>query len=197
MGKKGDATKEIIRTGAYDLFSKNGYTRVSMQDICNKCNLSKGGLYRHYENKEHLFVEILKELQREEEENENLQFEEEVSATEILNSFFDHVCLDLDLSKPNINIALYEFCVEHKNGIGNEILTTQFEKGKYMLSKLISYGISRNEFTVVDREGAVDSILILIEGLKMLNEVMPLSKKMLNRVLNQIGLILGVDLYGG
>ena len=127
-GKKGDSTKLHIRHAAFELFAEYGYRKVTMQDICTKSGLSKGGLYRHYEDKRQVFTDILKELQAKEAHREELCIRQDLSAAEILNGYLQHIQQDLNKDVPNINIALYEFCVENKNGIGAELLSKHIKK---------------------------------------------------------------------
>ena len=49
----------ILNT-ALRLFVAQGYNGVSMREIAALCELSKAGLYYHFEDKEDLFLEILK-----------------------------------------------------------------------------------------------------------------------------------------
>lgn len=193
MGKKGDTTRQNIRAVAYDLFANFGYTKVTMQDICEKTGLSKGGLYRHYEDKCKLFTDILHELQKTEEKREENGFKQGLSAIKIFNGYLDHIKQDLNRVFPNINIALYEFCVEHKDGAGAEILSTQFKKGQTLLLSLIEYGISEEVFHLTNPEGAVSTILFLVEGLRMANEVMPIPPETLAEVLGQIKEMVGLN----
>ena len=60
MGTKGDQTRQLICMEALKLFTKRGYKDVTMKDICEKTGLSRGGLYRHYESTEQIFLEIVK-----------------------------------------------------------------------------------------------------------------------------------------
>lgn len=99
MGQKGEKTKQQIRAAAFALFSELGYTRVSMQDICMKSGLSKGGLYRHYEDKSQLFMDLLQSLQHSEEKATERFISEHASAITILNRYFDHVASNILLSK--------------------------------------------------------------------------------------------------
>lgn len=193
MGKKGDSTRQHIRMSAFELFAKYGYTAVSMQDICTDCGLSKGGLYRHYDNKLQLFTDILRTLQEEEKDREDFAMDSELSAVTVLNRFLSHIRRDLDRSVPNINIALYEFCVENREKEGPEILSQQFQRGRSILLSLIKYGEERGEFRVSSPQGAADSILFLIEGLRMINEIMPVPEETVQDIFLQISILLGVS----
>lgn len=192
MGKKGDSTKLHIRSAASELFAEYGYTKVTMQDICTKSGLSKGGLYRHYEDKRQVFTDILKELQKEEAVREEFCIMQGLSAAEILNGYLQHIRQDLSKDVPNINIALYEFCVENKNGIGAELLSVQYQKGEEILLSLIEYGISKGEFHLSNPERVVSTILFLVEGLRMANEVMEITDKTLTDIFTQIKEMVGI-----
>lgn len=192
MGKKGDATKQHIRTVAFQLFAEFGYTRVTMQDICTKSGLSKGGLYRHYEDKFQIFSDVLLALQAGEAQRETDDMAQGIPAAEALNGFLQHVRQDLNKAVPNINIALYEFCVENKNGIGAELLAAQLQRGTGILLSLIEYGVSRGEFHVSSAKGVVSTILFLVEGLRMANEVMELPENVVTDIFTQIKEMVGI-----
>lgn len=57
-------TKEKILEAALDLFSKYGYDAVSISDISNTLGLSKGALYKHYENKRDILKQIIAEMEK-------------------------------------------------------------------------------------------------------------------------------------
>ena len=55
--KKGEITRHnIIRKSAM-MFNKKGYMTTTMNDIIQETNIQKGGIYRHFKDKEQLMVE--------------------------------------------------------------------------------------------------------------------------------------------
>lgn len=56
------AKREQIRAGAQRLFLKLGYERASMDAIAAEAHVSKQTLYRYYQAKEALFVDILRQM---------------------------------------------------------------------------------------------------------------------------------------
>lgn len=52
-------TKTTIYNAAYELFSKHGFRRISVQDICRKAAISRKTFYCYYDNKICLVREIL------------------------------------------------------------------------------------------------------------------------------------------
>jgi len=57
MAKK-DIPIEIIEA-AKELFFKHGFKRISIEDICNKANVSRRTFYVYYENKTDLLIKLL------------------------------------------------------------------------------------------------------------------------------------------
>ena len=62
-------TKERILLCALELFSKDGFEAVSVSDIAKQAGLTKGALYRHYENKRDIFNSILLRMEQNDAEN--------------------------------------------------------------------------------------------------------------------------------
>ena len=58
------STKEDIMTVALHLFAKNGYEAVSVSQIAGILGMTKGALYRHYENKRDIFLHIVKRMEQ-------------------------------------------------------------------------------------------------------------------------------------
>ncbi len=56
-----DTKKRILYT-SLDLFSKNGYTGVSIRQIARKLEIRESAIYNHYNSKEEIFSAILKEF---------------------------------------------------------------------------------------------------------------------------------------
>lgn len=54
-------TRERILRSASDLFSSQGYTRVSMRAVAEGANITKAGLYYHFRDKDALFAECMVE----------------------------------------------------------------------------------------------------------------------------------------
>ncbi len=54
---KGEQTRQRIIEEAAPLFNQRGYEGCSLQDIMGATGLEKGGIYRHFQNKEELAAE--------------------------------------------------------------------------------------------------------------------------------------------
>ncbi len=193
MGHKGETTKQQILSTAFDLFAENGYSKVTMQDICDKCGLSKGGLYRYFADKPQLFLELLKSSQMEQAETDGEQMSQTTPAIEILEDFLNDIRTQIRGNSPNIDLAVYEFFIELKEETANNFLSEQFSRGQAILQSVIEYGIRTKEFQVKDEQATINSILIMIEGLRILKEVMPITDEICESIIRQIKLSLGIE----
>jgi AcrR family transcriptional regulator len=54
-------TKEIILSAACDIYLLEGYKGMSMRKVAKKAGISPTAIYRHYENKEALHHQVLRE----------------------------------------------------------------------------------------------------------------------------------------
>ncbi len=57
-------TKEAILTVAVHLFARDGYEAVSVSRIAGELGMTKGALYRHYQNKRDIFEHIVKRMEQ-------------------------------------------------------------------------------------------------------------------------------------
>ena len=57
---KGEATRQRIIAEAAPIFNQRGYAGCSMQDLMEATGLEKGGIYRHFGNKEELAAEAFR-----------------------------------------------------------------------------------------------------------------------------------------
>jgi len=63
MAKK-DIPTEILEA-AKELFFKHGFKRISIEDICNKAEVSRRTFYVYYENKNNLLIKLLEQIREE------------------------------------------------------------------------------------------------------------------------------------
>ena len=112
MSLKGEKTKQDIREKAYQLFAKKGYKDVTMKDICELTGLSRGGLYRHYESTEQIFLEIVNASSNKQKNEIFTKIEQHIPATTILEELLSRYTSEMIDSENSISLAIYEFYVQ-------------------------------------------------------------------------------------
>ncbi len=58
-----NATKQRILNVALDLFSQNGFSAVSVRDICKVVDIKESSVYYHFKNKQSIFDELLQHFE--------------------------------------------------------------------------------------------------------------------------------------
>ena len=151
--------KRYILEKASNVFIREGYTCVTMKDIVEECEISRGGLYKYYGSTKEIFEDILS-LEKGNDYSYFVQsMEKNSNAITMLNNFFQ----------------------QQKNELSNEAVD--------IISKTLIYGISRNEITHLDKadvEKTAMQIVILLEGLSVLAMSMSVCPDLIQEQIDMI-----------
>lgn len=172
MGDKSDQKKKFILEKAKEVFIEKGYRIVTMKDIVEACEISRGGLYLYYSNPEEIFLDVLAEEANEADDVFAAGVGENAAAAEILALFLKEQKREILRSRKNLTGAIYDYAVLHPK---NNMLKKQFTAGVTMLEKLIEMGIQEKEFYEVDARMAAKNIMYVLEGLKTASLTMGIS----------------------
>ena len=186
METKGERTRKEILDVAKKLFTVHGYKDVSMQDICNGTGLSKGGLYRHFENKAEVLFELLKKEKRVEQD-----INEGFGAVQALENLLEVYRNDMRKCKESLAYALFEYA-----SMGNgQVLDSGNTEDKQYWHKLVAYGVSTGEFNDVNPDVVMDSFLYAFRGAAMWRRVLTFQPETLDHLTEAVRYLLIKD-YG-
>ena len=194
MGEKSVQKKQYILDKAREVFVEKGFKSVTMKDIVEACEISRGGLYLYFESTEQILMEI---LHMEAEETDDLftgHISEEDTAADILTLFLKEQKKELLQKKDNLTVAVYEYSFAHKSTDKTNTLRKKFDAGVRVLEKLIEAGIASGEFYCENPRGAASNIMYVLEGLKINAQTFGVTEKMVDEQLLYImqGLIVDV-----
>lgn len=185
MGGKGEKTKQFIVKTAAGIFSQKGFAAVTMTDICESCNLSRGGLYRYFGSTKELFIEVLEQDRNDAEESIDQAIALGLSAKKLMEGFFQLQKNDIAYNADRIEAAVYEFSAAYPDQ--KEYLNERFHSVVRIFAKLIDYGQQKGEFRQGDSEILAKHIVIFLEGLKLSSKIIDISEDFLTeqfRILN-------------
>lgn len=190
MNKRGQETREHIKKSAIILFVEKGFKQVTMQDVCEAAQLSRGGLYCHYESTRQLFQEIVNDMMSRQDEEFDLRISQKQSAVSILNDILEKYKNEMLDSQFSLSIAIYEYfslpdIANQKNRLYNQYLLSA-----NTWKKLIQYGIDRQEFNEVDIDAVFDLIVFSYQGVRMYSKLMPIDQEIPSRIIKEIKKIL-------
>lgn len=192
MSKKGDITRKKILDVAKELFSKKGYSSVTMQDIRLACDMSRGGLYRHYASTEDIFAAIIIDEQEKAFSALENARKNEISAYLILKTFI-HWRIDNILDSQNsIDNAISEFVKNSPRS--KKIIIDRAENSLKILSELIVMSCEEGKLNCPNPSESALSIMCLLEGMVKHKELMQLSDEDVSSQLMVIEKILGGEI---
>ena len=182
MGTKAEKTKEAILDASYALFSEKGFKQVTMKDVCEVTNMSRGGLYSHFSGTDQLFEALLERITGEDAFDIENEIDKGTSATDILKSSLSRMKKEIGHPEESVSIAIFEYA----QMCGSERIAKLNHHSEEKWAKLIKYGIERGEFNDVNVEEVVSIILYSYQGIRMWSRVMPVKKKTSDHIIDHI-----------
>ena len=106
MNKKGQKTREHIKKCAAVLFAEKGFKQVTMKDICEAAQLSRGGLYCHYESTRQIFQEMIDDMMSRQDQEFDLRIGQNQSAVTILDDILEGYRKEMLDSRSSLSTAI-------------------------------------------------------------------------------------------
>lgn len=181
MSDKSVQKKQYIIEKAREVFVEKGFKEVTMKDIVEACDISRGGLYLYFQNTQELFENVLKLEQEDTDDVFGRNISEEATPSDILALFLKEQKKELLSKKPSLNVAIYEYFFKHKVSSKDNLLKKQFDGAVYVIEKLIQAGIQSGEFYCEDPRGAARNIMYVLEGLKIASQTRGIPESAVDR----------------
>jgi len=177
MGEKSEQKKKIIISCARQVFTEKGYKNVTMKDIVEACEISRGGLYLYFDSTEQIFLEVLKLEQDETDASLEETLYEESTVTDILMLFLKEQKKEILRRDDNLVIATYEFFFVTKFPKKENSARRKFEMGVKLLTEIIEAGVAAGEFYCERPIVTGKNIMFVLEGLKVAARTVGVSEK--------------------
>jgi AcrR family transcriptional regulator len=164
MVKKAEQRRKQILKAAFQAASEKGYESVTLQDIAEYAQVSKGVTNYYFKNKADVFAHLFEWLTSRIYEKEVKSIDEKETAIEKLEAYINQV-----FTSPNENKTFYrvylDFLAQVKNNNRYKEINQQFYENCWSISKnIITLGIQENVFTVDNIEQSAISIRCMIDG---------------------------------
>lgn len=193
MGEKSVQKKRFILETARKVFVEKGFKKVTMKDIVEACEISRGGLYLYFDSTSQIFLEVMK-LESEEPDNVfSDKITEDATAADILILFLQEQKKELLRREDTLTQAIYEYYFENKPGKRDNVLKKQFDSAVKIIEKLIETGVENGEFYCEDCQGMARNIMFVLEGLKISAQTIGITAETVDREILFILRNLGVE----
>lgn len=184
MGEKSVQKKKYILDKARAVFSEKGFKNVTMKDIVDACEISRGGLYLYFSSTEEIFLAVLADDSSEDDEEAVVAaLSGDASAGDMLALFLKEQKKEILRKKNNLTVATYEFFSLHKAAAKDNPLKNQFDTAVRIVEKLIENGVDSGEFYCENPVGCARNLMYVVEGLKIASKTIGVTEEAIDREL--------------
>ena len=181
MSDKSAQKKRYIVETARKVFMEKGYKAVTMKDIVEACDISRGGLYLYFGSTAELFEEVMALEQEDADDVFEGSITGEATPSAILALLLKEQKKELLNKKPSLGKAVYEYFFSKQIPAKENLLKKQFDAAVYVIEKLIKAGVDEGEFYCEDPRGAARNIMYVMEGLKIAAHTRGVSEAAVDR----------------
>lgn len=172
--KKGATTKLSIIQQAAPIFNQQGYAGTSIKDVMQATGLQKGGIYNHFESKEHLAIESFNYSVREVRRHYAAALSAKESAQKQLLAFIDNFTNAFENPPIPGGCPLLNAAIESDDEL--PIIRVQVRRAMknwhYWIARIIKGGISKGELNqATDPKAAATLFIACLEGGLMLSKL--------------------------
>ena len=193
MGEKSVQKRKFILETARKVFVEKGFKKVTMKDIVEACDISRGGLYLYFDNTSQIFMEVMKLESEEADDVFSDTITEDATAADILVLFLQEQKKELLRREDTLTQAIYEFYFENHPARKDNLLKKQFDSAVKIIEKLIEAGVESGEFYCDDCAGTARNIMFIVEGLKISAQTINITADTVDREIVYILKMLGVE----
>lgn len=184
MGEKSEQKRKYILKQARSVFAEKGFKAVTMKDIVERCEISRGGLYLHFGSTEEIFWGILQSDSDNEEDRLLEGITREMPMEDLLLMFLKEQKKEILRKKDDLSIATYEFFfLDREDKDKNNYVRRQFTLAVRVLAGILEEGNKRGEFCCPSPRTAAAGMMYTIEGMKICARTMGLNEHKVDRQL--------------
>ena len=194
MGEKSIQKRKFILETARKVFVEKGFKKVTMKDIVEACEISRGGLYLYFDSTSQIFMEVMKLESEEADDVFSDSITEDATAADILVLFLQEQKKELLRKRDTLTQAIYEFYFENQLSKKDNVLKKQFDSAVKIIEKLIEAGVDNGEFYCEDCAGTARNIMFVLEGLKISAQTIGITAETVDREIMYILKSLGVEI---
>lgn len=190
MGDKSVQKKKYIMERAREVFCKKGYKNVTMKDIVEACEISRGGLYLYFSSTKEIFDALLEEDAANKKDLLESESEQDYTPGDLLLLYLSNKKKEI-LDDNELSKAMYEYSFEM--GKNDNIVRKYFDDEVETVKKLITDGVEQEWMVCDDISQAAKDIVYAMEGLKISSQTFGISENEIDREITYLLGLLGLE----
>ncbi|MGG1684827.1 TetR/AcrR family transcriptional regulator [Pseudalkalibacillus sp. NRS-1564] len=164
MKRKAELKRQQIIKAAYQAVSDKGYEAVTLQDIADYADVSKGVPNYYFQNKEDVLAHLLAQITDRIYEKEKLAVEKETTSTNMLLAYLNTVFVGPKENEKFYRVYLDFLAQATKNKRYREINERFYQNCSSISKVILEQGKKEGAFRTIDNEEAGRTIRAMIDG---------------------------------
>ncbi len=194
MGEKSVLKKQFIVDKARTVFIERGFKNVTMKDIVDACEISRGGLYLYFDSTDQIFLEVLRQSAGNPEEIFSSNLAEDATAADILLLLLQEEKKQILDKKDSLVCATYEFYFQkNKPTKKDNVIKRNYDQMVRIIEKLLEIGTENGEFYCDDPAEGAKNIWYTMEGLRITARTIGVNSETVDKQILYILTMLGVS----
>ena len=193
MGNRSLEKRNLILERAKQVFSQKGFSMVTMKDIIDACNISRGGIYLYFSSTDEIFMEVIKLHHQSYIEKTKNNIDDIDDFNTIVNIYFENLKQEMKNIKGSLKLAMIEFFVAHKTETDNNFFIKAMDGLKAPIIEILSLGKKQGRISYENLNEATDLVFYWLIGLE---EIMLSTNVPIENLYSQIDLMKQLILSG-
>lgn len=180
MSEKTEQKRQKIVSAARSIFAQKGYKNVTMKDIVEACQISRGGLYLYFGSVREVFEAVLSADEAEADDVFARALRADATIADVLMIFLKEQKKEILEKKDDLAVATYEYHFANALSAQENPHRNKFEDALKALTRLLEAGMENGEFYEMDARAAAGNIMYALEGLRICARTMNLTEEMVD-----------------
>ena len=189
MGDKSVQKKKFIMERAREVFCEKGYKNVTMKDIVEACEISRGGLYLYFSSTKEIFDALLEEDAANKKDLLETEAAKDSTPGDLLLLYLSNKKKEI-LDGNELSKAMYEYSFEM--GKNDSTVRKYFDDEVETLKKLIADGVEQEWMVCEDITQSAKDIAYSMEGLKISAQTFGVSEAEIDKEITYLLGLLGL-----
>ncbi len=193
MADKSLKKRNLILDCAEKVFSQKGFSVVTMKDIIEACNISRGGIYLYFSSTDEIFMEVIKSHHQTYLKKTQHNIDEVKDFQVIVETYFENLKQEMLNIKGSLKLAMVEFFITHKTDTESEFFISAMNGLKAPISEILLLGKKQGKISYDNLSDAADLVFYWQIGLE---EIMLSTNVPMESLYSQIDLMKNLILSG-
>jgi len=181
MEKKTNAKRNLILANAKNVFIRKGFASVTMKDIIEECNISRGGIYLYFQSVDQIFRQVIEDHNQQKIKEAKKYISSDKNFEQVIDEFLEKQKKRLMNLENSFLVAMYEYRFVNRNDEHQEFFQNQFVYTKNIVTDILMFGFKEKNIQSHNIDALASSIVLLIEGISMFAVVVGVSEDFIDK----------------